>query len=105
MVANKFEGSRRDTIEVPHRHLARIAEKNHKKSHSVKFEVLTAVVMKSAIFWDIMPCNPLKVNRRFGGTYRFHLRALLATCFRAGFLLGLFFYPEDEGHMFLRNDG
>jgi hypothetical protein len=25
-------------------------------------------VLKSIIFWDITPCNPLKVNRRFGGT-------------------------------------
>jgi hypothetical protein len=38
----------------------------------VGFEVLTAVVMKSTIFWDIMPCSLLKVNRRFGGTYRLH---------------------------------
>jgi hypothetical protein len=29
-------------------------------------EVLTAVVMKSIIFWDITPCSQLKVNRRFG---------------------------------------
>jgi hypothetical protein len=35
----------------------------------VRFEVLTAVVMKSTIFWDITPCSPLKVNRHFGGTY------------------------------------
>jgi hypothetical protein len=26
--------------------------------------------MKSIIFWDMMPCSPLKVNRRLGGTYR-----------------------------------
>jgi hypothetical protein len=30
--------------------------------------------MKSIIFWDITPCSPLKVGRRFGGTYRLHLR-------------------------------
>jgi hypothetical protein len=28
---------------------------------------------------------------------------LLATCFDAGFLLGLFFGPEDGGDMFLQN--
>jgi hypothetical protein len=28
----------------------------------VGFEVLTAVVMKSTIFWDITPCSPLKVK-------------------------------------------
>jgi hypothetical protein len=33
----------------------------------VGFEVVTAVVMKSTVFWDIMACSPLKVNRRFGG--------------------------------------
>jgi hypothetical protein len=30
--------------------------------------------MKSSIFWDITPCSPLSVNRRFGGTYRLHLQ-------------------------------
>jgi hypothetical protein len=32
------------------------------KKYNVGFEVLTAVVMKSSIFWDVMPCSPLKVN-------------------------------------------
>jgi hypothetical protein len=40
----------------------------------VAFEVLTAVVMKISIFWDVMSCSPLKVNRRFGGTCRLHLQ-------------------------------
>jgi hypothetical protein len=31
-----------------------------------EFEVLTAVVMKNSVFWEIAPCSPLKVNRRFG---------------------------------------
>jgi hypothetical protein len=34
----------------------------------VGFGILTAVVMNSAIFWDMTPCSPLKVNRCFGGT-------------------------------------
>jgi hypothetical protein len=38
------------------------------------FEVFTAVVMKSIIFWDMRPCSPLSFNRRFGGTYRLHLQ-------------------------------
>jgi hypothetical protein len=32
----------------------------------VGFEVLTAVVMKSTVFWDITPCILLSVNRRLG---------------------------------------
>jgi hypothetical protein len=40
----------------------------------VGFEVLTAVVVKSCIFWDVTPCSPLKLNRRFGGTCRLHLQ-------------------------------
>jgi hypothetical protein len=39
----------------------------------VGFEVLTAVVMKSSVFWDETLCSPLKANRRFGGRYRLHL--------------------------------
>jgi hypothetical protein len=50
----------------------------------VGFEVLTAVAMKSAIFWDITPCSPL-----------------LVTCFHSGVLLGLLFDPEDGGDMLL----
>jgi hypothetical protein len=41
----------------------------------VVFEVLTAVVMKGSIFWDITPCSSLKVNRHFGRTYRLHLQS------------------------------
>jgi hypothetical protein len=62
----------------------------------VGFEVLITWVMKRSILWDTTPCSPLKINRRFGGTCRL---------FHAGFLLGLFFDPEDEGDVFLRNVG
>jgi hypothetical protein len=29
---------------------------------------------KSSIFWDITPCSPLRVNRRFRGICRLHLQ-------------------------------
>jgi hypothetical protein len=38
-------------------------------------EVLTAVVMKCTILWSATPCSLLKVTRRFGRTYRFHLQS------------------------------
>jgi hypothetical protein len=38
------------------------------------FEVLTAAVTKNCILWDITPCNLLKVNRRFGRTFRLNLQ-------------------------------
>jgi hypothetical protein len=34
----------------------------------VIFEVLTAVVTKNSVFWEIMLCSPLKANGRFGET-------------------------------------
>jgi hypothetical protein len=37
-----------------------------------RFEVLTAAVMQTSIFWDITPRTPLKANTSFGGTR--HLR-------------------------------
>jgi hypothetical protein len=69
------------------------------------------------IFWDITSCNLLKIDRRFGGTCRFHLqgrrisqarnwrqgRWLVCSPPKACFLLGLFFDPEDSGNMFLQN--
>jgi hypothetical protein len=47
----------------------------------VGFEVLTAVIRKSSIFWYIVPCSLLKISWRFGGTYRLESSAchLLST--------------------------
>jgi hypothetical protein len=58
-------------------------------------EVLTAVTMKIAILWDITPFSPIKVNERFGGTYRLHLHG--------GFLSGLLLDLEDGDDTFLGN--
>jgi hypothetical protein len=46
----------------------------------VGLEVLIPVVMKSYPFWDITPCSPLKVNRRFGGIYRLHFQGRKYWC-------------------------
>jgi hypothetical protein len=66
--------------------------------------------MKSSIFWNITPCNPIKVNRRSRRTYGLHLQGQKVNYARnhheAGrFLLGLFFDPEDGDDLFLRNVG
>jgi hypothetical protein len=45
----------------------------------------TALIQKSTIFWDIMPCSPLKVYWCFGGTCRH-----LLSCW---FLVQLIFRP------------
>jgi hypothetical protein len=57
--------------------------------NNVGFEVFTAVVMKSIIFWDVTPCSLL----------------MLATCLHAGSCSNYFFDDEDGGDMFLRNVG
>jgi hypothetical protein len=49
----------------------------------IEFEVFTAVVMKSIIFWDMTPCSPLSCNN----------------------LLNYFFDLEDGGDMFFRHVG
>jgi hypothetical protein len=89
-------------------------------------EVIT--MLKSSIVCDITPCSPLKDNRCFAGTYRFHLQcrkvsrersqrksrrqAILSpaspACLlisRWFLLLGLFFDHEDGSDMFLRKVG
>jgi hypothetical protein len=53
----------------------------------VGFEVFTAVVMKSIIFWDMTPCSLLSCTRRFGGTYRLHLQGTM-LCQDTSILLG-----------------
>jgi hypothetical protein len=34
------------------------------------------MVMKSYIFWNIIPCSPLRVNRHFGGKCRLRLQGI-----------------------------
>jgi hypothetical protein len=36
------------------------------------FQVLTAASMKTAAFWDIVPCSLVVVDRRFRGAYYLH---------------------------------
>jgi hypothetical protein len=67
---------------------------------NVGHEVLTAVVVKSSIFWNITTCNPLKIYRCFGDS-RNQCKAR-SKLLHAGFLLDLFFDLEYGG-MFLRN--
>jgi hypothetical protein len=61
---------------------------------------------------NIIPCSPLKANCLFGGTCRLHLQVRRINqarnqrwSFRAGFLLCLYFVPENGGYMFLWNVG
>jgi hypothetical protein len=41
--------------------------------HPVRSEAFTAVTMKNVVFWDVALCRSC-VDRRFGGTYRQHLK-------------------------------
>jgi hypothetical protein len=81
------------------------------KVEATEFEALIAVVVKSPIFCDITPCSPLKVNRRskehVASIFRVEETGMNEVARSAfyllhdGFLLGLFFDPEDGGDMFL----
>jgi hypothetical protein len=62
--------------------------------YCVGFEVFTAVVMKSIVFWDMMPCSPLSFNRCFRRTYRLHLQGRRNRFSKPA---------EDGGDMFLQN--
>jgi hypothetical protein len=46
----------------------------HTDSHIQLFGMYIKSCVKSCIFWEITPCSPLKVNRRFGGICRRHLQ-------------------------------
>jgi hypothetical protein len=55
----------------------------------IRFEVRTALIMKSSIFWDVTPCSLVVIYLSFG-----------EMC-----LLGLLFNHEKGGSTFLRNVG
>jgi hypothetical protein len=87
----------------------------------VKFGWRGGHSLKSYIFWDITPCSPLKINRRFGRIYRLHFQCRMnhvknqheagskqssvSFFLHAGSLFGLLFDPKDGGDMYLRNVG
>jgi hypothetical protein len=76
--------------------------KSANREFLVGFEILTAVVITSSFFWDIMPYSPLKVNGRVGGTCHIHLQVRSQhEEYRKQSLLG----PGDGGYIFLRNVG
>jgi hypothetical protein len=66
----------------------------------VRFNVLTEVVMKFSMYWDITRCSRLKINRRFGRKY---LQSSTCYLLHAGLLLDSFFDTENGGDMILRN--
>jgi hypothetical protein len=53
-------------------------------------------LLKSSIVWGIMSCSPLKVNRRFGGIFRFIFSVEEQTKV-------VVLDPEDGGDTFFRN--
>lgn len=55
------------------------------------------MVVKNSVLWDTTPRSLLKVNGRFGGTYRLLLYH--------GFLFDIFHGPEDGSDIFLPNNG
>jgi hypothetical protein len=61
----------------------KLQAKSHICIFYVGFEVLAEVVIKSTIFWDITPCSPLKVNRRFGEIYHLHLQGRIISRVRS----------------------
>jgi hypothetical protein len=61
--------------------------------YNIKLKKFEYLVTKTISFWDMTPCSPLSVNRRFGGTYSFHLqgreKVQQETSEQAGGLLNL----------------
>jgi hypothetical protein len=43
--------------------------KNVKSEYEPGFEVLTAVALKTSVFWYIRICRPVKINQHFRGIY------------------------------------
>jgi hypothetical protein len=56
--------------------MAGITLTSSNRTHCIWFEALTAVIMKSTVFWDITPCSPLSV--KWHPAYRLLSRWFLA---------------------------
>jgi hypothetical protein len=86
--------------------LQKITSNKIKQNNVVGFDVLTAVPMKSTLFWLVTLCSSERVGR-FGATFHLHLQAgkqqKQANKLSAGFLLDFLFDSEVGEGMFLRN--
>jgi hypothetical protein len=51
-----------------------IESHNLNKNFIYRTGVLTVMVVKRTMFWDVMPCSLLKIIWHFGVVYRLHLR-------------------------------
>jgi hypothetical protein len=49
-----------------------MAKLRKRATEKVRFQVLTAMSMKMAVFWDVAPCSLVDIVRRFRGTYCLH---------------------------------
>jgi hypothetical protein len=43
----------------------------------VKFQVLTAAIMRMTVFWDVAQCSLVEVYRRFRGTCCLHHQGVI----------------------------
>jgi hypothetical protein len=62
------------------------------------FEVLTVVLLKIGVFWDVTQCRLVKSHRRIGGSHSFRVQGQTVK------LLGLA-DPQDEGIKIPRDGG
>jgi hypothetical protein len=65
---------------------------------NIRSDVLTAVIMKSFNFCDIILCIPFILNRRFEGTRRLHLHGVLCvplSCVPLAYCLAYLFDHEN----------
>jgi hypothetical protein len=82
-----------------------VAEHWSKWSRPIAITFLKILCKSSAIFWDVTPCSPLSINRRFGGTCRLYLQGQKISWARNQRESSSFYFfdLEDAGNMFLRN--
>jgi hypothetical protein len=66
-------------------------------SHNTGLEVLTEVVMKRSLFWNITSWSHVESNKGYRRICRLHILA--------DFLINLSFEPDHRGDIFLRNVG
>jgi hypothetical protein len=78
-----------------------------KEINHVGFRVLTAVILRSTIFWELTTYSTREVHRRFGGTYYSILGFdMLAYCFAYYSTLNMEVVPSsDTSAIFYRLHG
>jgi hypothetical protein len=80
MLVNIYQTTRRHFPEGSDPHRQPWERQTPNQDMIPRSDIYKSGINEEYFFWDNTPCRPLKVNRRFGGTYCLHIQGRRRNC-------------------------